>query len=34
MTKVVSKTGRAKVATDPMGVDLSDVFVELKPHNK
>ncbi|MEO7539509.1 MAG: efflux RND transporter permease subunit [Pyrinomonadaceae bacterium] len=31
VTKVVSKTGRAEVATDPMGVDLSDVYVELKP---
>lgn len=30
VTKVVSKTGRAEVATDPMGVDLSDVYVELK----
>lgn len=28
---VVSKTGRAEIATDPMGVDLSDVFVMLKP---
>ncbi|HWW75795.1 MAG TPA: CusA/CzcA family heavy metal efflux RND transporter, partial [Pyrinomonadaceae bacterium] len=31
VTKVVSKTGRAEVATDPMGVDLSDVYVEMKP---
>jgi cobalt-zinc-cadmium resistance protein CzcA len=31
VTKVVSKTGRAEVATDPMGVDLSDVYVALKP---
>lgn len=31
VTKVISKTGRAEVATDPMGVDLSDVYVELKP---
>src|SRR5581483_9201396 len=29
--RVVSKTGRADVATDPMGVEMSDVFVELKP---
>jgi cobalt-zinc-cadmium resistance protein CzcA len=28
---VVSKTGRAEIATDPMGVDFSDVFVMLKP---
>lgn len=31
VTNVVSKTGRAEVATDPMSVDLSDVFVMLKP---
>ena len=34
VTKVVSKTGRAEVATDPMGVDLSDVYVELKPREQ
>jgi cobalt-zinc-cadmium resistance protein CzcA len=34
VTKVVSKTGRAEVATDPMGVDLSDVYIELKPHDE
>ena len=34
VTKVVSKTGRAEVATDPMGVDLSDVYVELKPQDE
>lgn len=34
VTKVVSKTGRAEVATDPMGVDLSDVYVELRPHEQ
>jgi cobalt-zinc-cadmium resistance protein CzcA len=28
---VISKTGRAEVATDPMGVELSDVYVALKP---
>jgi cobalt-zinc-cadmium resistance protein CzcA len=28
---VISKTGRAEIATDPMGVDFSDVFVMLKP---
>ncbi|MEQ1502979.1 MAG: CusA/CzcA family heavy metal efflux RND transporter [Myxococcota bacterium] len=28
---VVCKTGRAEIATDPMGVDLSDVIVQLKP---
>lgn len=31
VTTVVSKTGRAEVATDPMGVELSDVYVALKP---
>ena len=29
---VVSKTGRPEIATDPMGVEMSDVFVMLKPH--
>ena len=28
---VVSKTGRAEIGTDPMGVEMSDVFIELKP---
>ncbi|MBI3654301.1 MAG: efflux RND transporter permease subunit [Acidobacteria bacterium] len=28
---VVSKTGRAEVATDPMSVDISDLYVALKP---
>jgi cobalt-zinc-cadmium resistance protein CzcA len=28
---VVSKTGSAEVSTDPMGVDTSDVYIELKP---
>ena len=31
VTTVISKTGRAEVATDPMGVDLSDLYVALKP---
>ena len=34
VTKVISKTGRAEVATDPMSVDLSDVYIELKPHDQ
>src|SRR5581483_5307207 len=34
VTRVISKTGRAEVATDPMGVDLSDVYVELKPRSE
>ncbi len=31
VTKVISKTGRAEVATDPMSIDLTDVYIELKP---
>jgi len=31
VTTVVSKTGRAEIATDPMGVELSDCIVMLKP---
>ncbi|NOZ79769.1 MAG: efflux RND transporter permease subunit [Acidobacteria bacterium] len=31
VSTVVSKTGRAEIATDPMGVDVSDVFVMLQP---
>lgn len=31
---VVSKTGRAEIATDPMGVEISDVLVMLKPHQE
>ena len=31
---VISKTGRAEVATDPMGVEISDLYVALKPHNE
>ena len=31
---VVSKTGRAEIATDAMGPEMSDVFVELKPHEQ
>jgi cobalt-zinc-cadmium resistance protein CzcA len=34
VTAVISKTGRAEVATDPMGVDLSDLYVALKPHEQ
>jgi heavy metal efflux system protein len=32
--KVVSRTGSPEVATDPMGIELSDVFVVLKPKNE
>ncbi len=31
VTQVVTKIGRAEVATDPMSVDSGDVFIELKP---
>ena len=31
---MVSKIGRAEVATDPMSVDSADVFIELKPHKE
>ena len=31
VTKVVTKIGRAEVATDPMGVDAGDIFIALKP---
>lgn len=31
VTTVISKTGRAEVATDPMGVEVSDLYVALKP---
>jgi cobalt-zinc-cadmium resistance protein CzcA len=31
---VVSKTGRADIASDPMGVELSDVIVSLKPREE
>jgi cobalt-zinc-cadmium resistance protein CzcA len=28
---IVSKTGRPEIATDPMGVEMSDVFVMMRP---
>lgn len=31
---VVSKTGRAEIATDPMGVELSDSIIMLKPQDE
>ncbi len=31
---VISKTGRAEIATDPMGVEASDIFVMLKPREE
>ncbi len=33
VSTVISKTGRAEIATDPMGVEISDIFVMLKPHD-
>ncbi len=32
MSTVVSKTGHAEIATDPEGVETSDIFVMLQPH--
>lgn len=31
VTHVVSRTGAAEIATDPMGIEQSDTYVELKP---
>ncbi len=31
---MVSKTGRADIASDPMGIEISDVIVTLKPHEE
>jgi len=31
---VVSRTGRPEIATDPMGVEISDIYVILKPHKE
>ncbi|GAX61652.1 silver efflux pump [Candidatus Scalindua japonica] len=31
---VVSKTGRAEIATDPMGQEISDIYVILKPRRE
>ncbi len=31
VTTVISRTGRAEIATDPMGVDFSDIYVMLHP---
>jgi len=30
---IVSKTGRAEIATDPMGVEISDTFLVLQPRD-
>lgn len=34
VTRVVSKIGRAEVATDPMGVETADIYVGLKPRSE
>ncbi len=34
VTTIISKTGRAEIATDPMGVEISDIFVMLKPREE
>jgi cobalt-zinc-cadmium resistance protein CzcA len=31
---VVSRTGRAEIATDPMGPETSDIYVILKPRDE
>lgn len=31
VTTVVSRTGRAEIATDPMGAEISDIFIILEP---
>jgi len=31
---VISRTGQAEIATDPMGVEISDIYVILKPHDE
>lgn len=31
---VVSRTGRPEIATDPMGIEISDIYVILKPENE
>jgi len=31
---VVARAGRAEIASDPMGVDISDIFVSLKPRGE
>lgn len=31
---VISKTGRPEIATDPMGVEMSDIVIMLAPHDE
>lgn len=32
--RIWTRTGSAEIATDPMGVELSDIFITLKPRNE
>ncbi|MCA9468394.1 MAG: efflux RND transporter permease subunit, partial [Nitrospira sp.] len=34
VTTVISRTGRPEIATDPMGVEISDIYVLLKPDHE
>lgn len=34
VASVISRTGRAEIATDPMGVELSDIFIMLHPREQ
>jgi len=34
VSTVISRTGRAEIATDPMGVDFSDVYAMLHPRDR
>ena len=34
VTTVVSRTGQAEIPTDPMGVEISDIYVMLKPQEQ
>jgi len=34
IASVISKTGRPEIATDPMGVEMSDIFVILSPKDQ
>lgn len=34
VTSVVTRTGRAEVASDPMDVAMSDIFIQLKPRDR
>jgi cobalt-zinc-cadmium resistance protein CzcA len=34
VTTVVSRVGRAEIGSDPMGVNMADVFVMLSPHDE